>query len=134
VQGDFHGSNGPIWIERPTQEKWQPVNRAFYDACREQGYAEVADHNDPRSTGVGPWPRNRRDGIRISTAIGYLHPARHRVNLTIRPFCNTRRVIFEGGRAAGVEVECGGVVQKIRARRVTLSAGAIKGRPRNPRY
>jgi choline dehydrogenase len=125
AQGDFHGANGPIWIERPTPETWQPVNRAFYDACREQGYADVADHNDPRSTGVGPWPRNRRNGIRISTAIGYLHPARHRVNLTIRPCCNTHRVIVEGGRAVGVEVECGGVVQKIRARRVTLSAGAI---------
>src|SRR5262249_218871 len=29
------------------------------------------------------------------------------------------------GRAVGVEAECGGAVQKIRARRVTLSAGAI---------
>jgi choline dehydrogenase len=47
------------------------------------------------------------------------------VNLTIRPFCNTHRVIVESGRAVGVEIECGGVVQKIRARRVTLSAGAI---------
>jgi choline dehydrogenase len=125
MQGDFHGSNGPIWIERPTREAWQPVNRAFFDACRENGYAKVADHNDPRSTGVGPWPRNRRDGIRISTAIGYLNPARHRLNLTIRPFCHTHRVIIERGRAVGVEVESGGVVQEVRARRVTLSAGAI---------
>jgi choline dehydrogenase len=125
AQGDFHGANGPIWIERPRPDAWQPINRAFHDACRELGYAEVWDHNDPRSTGVGPWPRNRRDGIRISTAIGYLNPARHRMNLTIRPFCNTHRVIVERGRAVGVEVECGGVVQTIRARRVTLSAGAI---------
>src|SRR6266851_1147824 len=125
AQGDFHGVNGPIWIERPRPDTWQPINHAFHDACRELGYAEVWDQNDPRSTGVGPWPRNRRDGIRISTAIGYLHPARHRVNLTIRPFCNIHRVIVEGGRATGVDVECGGVVQTIRARRVTLSAGAI---------
>jgi choline dehydrogenase len=124
-QGDFHAANGPIWIERPRPETWQPINAAFHYACRELGYAEVADHNDPRSTGVGPWPRNRRDGIRISTAIGYLHPARHRVNLTIRPFCNIHHVIVEGGRATGVELECGGVVQTIRARRVALSAGAI---------
>jgi choline dehydrogenase len=125
AQGDFHGATGPIWIERPTADKWQPINRAFYDAAREFGYADVWDHNDPRSTGVGPWPRNRRDGVRVSTAIGYLHPARHRLNLTIRPFSNTHRVIVENGRAAGVEVECGGVVQTVRARRVTLSAGAI---------
>ncbi len=125
AQGDFHGTNGPIWIERPRAETWQPINHAFNDACRDLGYAEVWDHNDPRSTGVGPWPRNRREGIRISTAIGYLNPARHRLNLTIRPFTNTRRVVVEGGRAVGVEVECGGVVQTIRGRRVTLSAGAI---------
>src|ERR1700687_4839691 len=124
-QGDFHGANGPIWIERPQPESWQPVNRAFYDACREHGYAEVADHNDPRSTGIGPWPRNRRDGIRISTAIGYLNPARHRVNLTIRPFCNIHRVMVAGGRATGVEVECGGMVQTIRERRVPRPPGAI---------
>jgi choline dehydrogenase len=125
AQGDFHGTSGPIWIERPRAETWQPINRAFNDACRDLGYPEVWDHNDPRSTGVGPWPRNRREGIRISTAIGYLNPARHRLNLTIRPFTNTRRVVVEGGRAVGVEVECGGVVQTIRGRRVTLSAGAI---------
>jgi choline dehydrogenase len=125
AQGDFHGASGPVWIERPRPDTWQPINHAFHDACRELGYAEVWDQNDPRSTGVGPWPRNRRDGIRISTAIGYLNPARRRVNLTIRPFCNTYRVIVEHGRAVGVELECGGAVQTIRARRVTLSAGAI---------
>jgi choline dehydrogenase len=125
AQGDFHGTTGPIWIERPRADDWQPINRAFYEAGRDLGYADVPDHNDPRSTGIGPWPRNRRDGVRISTAIGYLNPARHRLNLTIRPFSNIHRVIVEGGRATGVEVECGGVVQTIRARRVTLSAGAI---------
>jgi choline dehydrogenase len=125
VQGDFHGASGPIWIERPRADTWQPINRAFHEASRNLGYADVADHNDPRSTGVGPWPRNRRDGIRISTAIGYLNPARHRLNLTIRPFSNIHRVIVERGRATGVEVECGGGVQTIRARRVTLCAGAI---------
>ncbi|MGH7985792.1 MAG: GMC family oxidoreductase [Candidatus Binataceae bacterium] len=125
ARGDFHGATGPIWIERPPAETWQPINRAFYEAAREFGYADVWDHNDPQSTGVGPWPRNRRDGIRVSTAIGYLNPARHRFNLTIRPFSHIHRVMVEGGRVIGVEVECGGVPQTIRARRVTLCAGAI---------
>lgn len=125
ARGDFHGTSGPILIERPVPDSWEPLNRAFYSACRAMGYAEVWDHNDPDSTGVGPWPRNRRDGIRISTAIGYLAPARHRVNLTIRANCNVHRVIVDGNRTRGVEVECGGVVQELRAHRVTLSAGAI---------
>jgi len=125
AHGDFHGTNGPIWIERAPARTWPPAIRAFYEAGRQLGFAEVWDHNDPRSSGIGPFPRNRRDGIRVSTAVGYLNPARHRLNLTIRPFSNIHRVIIEDGRAAGVEAECGGVVQTIRARRVTLSAGSI---------
>ena len=125
ARGDFHGVGGPIWIERPRPENWQPLNRAFFDAARALGYAEVSDHNDPQSTGVGPWPRNRRDGVRISTAIGYLAPARHRLNLTIRSGVHAHRVILENGRAAGVEIESAGTIQQVRGRRVTLSAGAI---------
>ncbi len=126
ARGDFHGAGGPIWIERPRPETWQPLNRAFFEAGRAAGFAEVWDHNDPESTGIGPWPRNRRDGIRISTAIGYLAPARHRMNLTTRPGVNAHRVIIENGRAVGVEVESAGAIQRVRGRRVTLSAGAIQ--------
>ncbi|HXD90525.1 MAG TPA: GMC family oxidoreductase N-terminal domain-containing protein, partial [Candidatus Binataceae bacterium] len=101
ARGDFHGVGGPIWIERPRAENWQPLNRAFFESARAAGFAEVWDHNDPESTGIGPWPRNRRDGVRISTAIGYLAPARHRMNLTIRSGVNAHRVIIENGRATG---------------------------------
>jgi choline dehydrogenase len=125
AHGDFHGTGGPIWIERPRPETWQPLNRGFFEAARAAGFAEVQDHNDPASTGIGPWPRNRRDGIRISTAIGYLAPARHRLNLTIRPNVNVHRVIIEDRRAIGIEAECAGAIQRVRGRRITLSAGAI---------
>src|SRR5262249_31157072 len=37
--GDFHGAGGPIWIERPSRETWQPLNRAFFEAARAAGYA-----------------------------------------------------------------------------------------------
>jgi len=126
ARGDFHGAGGPIWIQRPRRETWQPLNQAFFEAARAAGYGEVLDHNDPESSGIGPWPRNRRDGIRVSTAIGYLAPARHRMNLTIRPGVNAHRVTIENGRAVGVEVECAGALQQVRGRRVTLSAGAIQ--------
>jgi choline dehydrogenase len=125
ARGDFHGVGGPIWIQRPRPETWQPLNRAFFDAARAAGYAEVWDHNDPQSSGIGPWPRNRRDGVRISTAIGYLAPARHRLNLTIRSGVHAHRVLLENGRAVGVEIESAGSLQQVRGRRVTLSAGAI---------
>ena len=123
--GDLHGSNGPIPIERPTRDQWQPIQRGFYDACRSLGFADSWDQNLPDETGVGPWPRNRADGNRISTNIGYLMPARGRLNLTIRGGCLVRRLLFEGKRVVGVEVESGGEVQTVFGRRVTLSAGAL---------
>ena len=47
------------------------------------------------------------------------------MNLTIRPNCVTRRIIFEGKRAVGVEVESGGERFTVEAGEVILSSGAI---------
>ena len=38
----------------------------------------------PDSTGVGPFPMNNQDGVRVSTSLAYLSCARHRLNLTIK--------------------------------------------------
>src|SRR5262249_16827803 len=66
------------------------------------------DMNGPESGGVGAIPMNNPDGIRMSTALTHLNPARHRLNLTIKPNILARRVLFEGTRAIGVDVESGG--------------------------
>jgi choline dehydrogenase-like flavoprotein len=47
----------------------------------------------------------RHDSVRISTAIAYLLPARGRANLSIRSDCLVDRVLFDGNRAIGVEME-----------------------------
>ena len=73
---------------------------------------------------------NLRDGIRVSTAIGYLAPARHHLNLTIRGECLANRVLMENSRDVGVEVESGGETQRVYRNRIALSAGAFpSGRP-----
>jgi choline dehydrogenase len=123
--GDLHGRGGPLFIRRWRPEELTPVSRACVDGFRRLGFDEVLDHNHPEATGFGVWPMNTRDGVRISTASAYLLPARRRLNLTIRAECLVHRVLIEHGRAVGVEVECAGAVQRARARRVTLVAGAI---------
>jgi choline dehydrogenase len=123
--GDLHGTEGPLPLRRWKPEELVPVQQAFLDICRRFGFDEVRDHNHPESTGVGPIPMNQQNHLRMSTAIAYLLPARHRLNLTIRAHCLADRVLFEGTRAVGVEVECGGVTQQVYGRRITLSAGAI---------
>ena len=122
---DFHSSEGAIIVRRFKPDEMRPDQTAFYEACREAGFADSPDHNAPDASGVGPVPMNNPNGIRFSTALGYLNPARHRLNLTIRPNCVTRKIIFEGKRAVGVEVESGGERFTVDAGEVILSSGAI---------
>jgi choline dehydrogenase-like flavoprotein len=68
---------------------------------------------------------NNPDGIRMSTALTYLNPVRHRLNVTIRPNVTVRRVLFAGKRATGVEVESGEERFMVEGEEIILSAGAI---------
>ena len=122
---ELHGHGGPIAIRRWRPDELIPVQRAFLEVCRRLGFPEVTDHNDPIATGVGPFPQNRRDRLRLSTAITYLLPARDRANLTIRPHALVNRVLFDDNRAVGVDVGAEGHPELIRGRRITLAAGAI---------
>ena len=123
--GDLHGSGGPIPIVRWKPEEWTPLQAAFFDACRAAGHPACEDHNVPGATGVGSWAMNRAGTLRVSTAIGYLAPARGRLNLTIRGGCHVDRVLFEGGRAVGVEVEADGRSQRAYGKEIVLAAGAL---------
>ncbi|MEV4702901.1 GMC family oxidoreductase N-terminal domain-containing protein [Actinoplanes sp. NPDC049316] len=125
IEGPLHGRNGPTPVVRFKHDELVPLQKSFLDACLDHGFGYVADHNDPTSTGVGPIPMNRRGGLRVSTAVSYLSRARNRLNLTVRPNTLVHRVLFEGTRVVGVEAEVDGVLQKVHARHVTLSAGAI---------
>ncbi len=122
---DFHNADGPIVMHRFKREAWLPPQTAFYEAARAAGFADCPDHNHPDSWGVGPIPLNNPNGIRMSTALGYLDQARHRLNLTIRPNCTVHRLVFEGARAAGVELESGSEKFLVEGDEIILSAGAI---------
>jgi choline dehydrogenase-like flavoprotein len=124
-EAGLHGRGGPIAIRRWQPDELIPIQRAFFQVCRRLGFPEVADHNHPEATGVGPFPQNRRGRLRLSTAIAYLLPARDRPNLTIWPHCLVNRVLFTGDRAVGVEFGVADERGEVRGRRVTLAAGAI---------
>ena len=122
---DFHGSDGPIPVRRHLRDSWLPLHSAFYQACRSAGFPDDEDMNNPESGGVGPVPLNNHEGIRYSTALGYLDPCRHRLNLTIKPGVSARRILFEGNRAVAIVVESGEETFTVEGQDIILSAGAV---------
>ena len=125
VWDDFHGSDGPIPVLRAKRKTWLPMAEAFYQSCVDAGYPEHPDINHPESTGVSPFPMNNPNGIRMSTALTYINPNRHQLNLTVRPNVLARGILFDGKRATGVEVESGGEKFIVQAEEIILSAGAV---------
>jgi choline dehydrogenase len=125
IRDDFHGSDGPIPVRRHPKDSWLALHAAFHAACLAAGFPDDPDLNHPEGTGVGAMPLNNPGGVRMSTALTYLAACRHRLNLTIKANAQARRVVFQGLRATGVEVESGGETFVAEAQEVILSAGAI---------
>ena len=125
IDAELHRAGGWLPIERVREDDWQPFQAAFYKACRARGIAACPDMNRAGATGVGVFPRNRRDGIRMSTALTSLASARRRSNLTIRPQMHADRVVIKKRRAVAVEAIHLGQRVRVEGRRITLAAGAI---------
>ncbi len=124
-QDDLHGSDGPITCRRFRPDEWGPQQHAFYSACRDAGFPDCPDHNQPGSTGVGPLAFNLDGRVRVSTAIGYLDAARYRPGLAVRSNCLVLGIVFKGRRAEGLRVVGGGEVFYVYGDEIVLCAGAI---------
>jgi choline dehydrogenase len=123
---DIHGADGPLPIRRHRPAELVPWQAAFLEACSREGFARCEDHNDPAQTGAGPHAMNKIDGRRVSVAEAYLGPSvRARENLRVLARTVVRRVVFERGRARGLEVETDGVLRTVEAKTIVLSAGAV---------
>lgn len=126
IKDDFHGTDGPMPVRRRTKGLDKGIQYAFHSAITGAGHPEVQDTNGPNPTGIGVRPTNNVDGVRVSPAIAYLNPIRHRLNLTIRGNVYARRIIFEGTTAKGVEVESGSETFQVQSNNIILSCGALR--------
>jgi len=120
----FHGKGGPLNVK--TIAPLNPLTELYFEACRRRQLPENPDHNGVRQEGFGPYQVTQKDGKRCSAADAFLKPVLKRENLTIITKALARKVLIEGGRAEGLEIEHGGEVRQISARKeVILSGGAI---------
>ena len=122
---DFHGDQGPLSVSDMRISR--PICDAWVAAAREAGYPFNPDYNGARQEGVGYFQLTARGGRRCSSAVAFLNPARRRPNLTILTRAAAGRIIFDGGRAAGIAYrDRSGEERTVKARReVILSSGAI---------
>ncbi|MGZ4335272.1 MAG: GMC family oxidoreductase [Gaiellaceae bacterium] len=121
----YHGVGGPQRISE--SRSMHPLVDAMLEAAVQAGHGRNPDFNGEVQDGVGRFQLTQRNGMRCSTADAYLHPAASRSNLDVVSDAFARRIVFEHGRAVGVEVMRDGIVETIRAEReVILSAGAYQ--------
>jgi choline dehydrogenase len=118
----YHGDAGPITIRRYREEELTAPQAAWLEAATALGYPYCEDANDPDAWGAGPHPMNKVGRVRVSTAIGYLAPARVRPNLTIRGSAPVRRLVVEGGRVVAAELADG---ERVEGRLFVVAAGSI---------
>jgi choline dehydrogenase-like flavoprotein len=115
--------NGPLSITR--QRSPRSSTTAWLAAAQECGY-RVEKPNQAAPEGFCETLVTQRRGRRWSAADAYLKPALKRDNLTLETEALTTKVVFDGRRAVGVEIEQGGTRRVIRVRReVVLCGGAI---------
>ncbi len=121
---DYHGGDGPLYVT--TGRGWSPLYDAFIEAGKQAGYPYTADMNGFQQEGFGPMQMTVKNGVRWSTMRGYLEPVMDRPNLKVFSRAFSRRVLFEGHRATGIEFEHRGERKIAYAeQRVILAAGAI---------
>jgi choline dehydrogenase len=121
----YHGRGGPIHIT-PMAPAAHRVCRTFIETCVRLGMRETDDFNGASPEGVGIYRITTRNGLRETTAQGYLRPLLGRRNLVLKLHALAVRVLCEGTRATGVAYRWRGAVREARASRaVVVCLGAI---------
>jgi 5-(hydroxymethyl)furfural/furfural oxidase len=70
--GEFHGKEGPLPIQRVKRSDWSGFIRGVAAANEVQGLRDRPDFNGEFGDGFSPVPLTNKNGKRVSTAIGYL--------------------------------------------------------------
>ncbi|MBG03695.1 MAG: choline dehydrogenase [Rhodospirillaceae bacterium] len=121
---EIRGRDGPIRVREPIEQ--HPLAQVFMDACEELGIPRNPDYNGATQEGVGFFQYALGDARRMSTARGFLKPARRRRNLQVVTKALTKWIITKEGRATGVRFKHDGFEREAHARcEVILSAGSI---------
>jgi choline dehydrogenase len=101
---------------------------AFMEGAVSLGIPRNPDYNGAIQEGVSYAQRTIKNGLRVSAATAFLHPALKRGNIDVRTHAHVTEIVFEGKRAVGVRYRRGGrngTLHEVRAaKEIILSGGA----------
>lgn len=124
-ESEYHGGSGELGVSNLRND--HPYCRLWLEAGQQFGLPFNPDFNGATEYGVGAYQLSIKNGWRSSAARAFLKPAMQRPNLHVMTEAFTRRVLFEGEKASGVQWMHGGELQHTRAtREVILAAGALQ--------
>jgi choline dehydrogenase len=126
-EDQFHGKFGPLSVCDGRSRN--PLMDAFVRASVEAGHQLNPDFNGATQDGFGLYQCTQRNGMRCSTAIAYLHPAMSRQNLKVVINAHATRILFDRGRASGVEFARDGRLEQVQADTEVILAGGAYNSP-----
>ena len=122
---EWRATGGPLRIA-DVSGRLHPLAARFIEAGRQAGLAFNRDFNGPSQEGIGVYQINVKNGWRMSAAKAFLRPAAARRNVRVFAHAHACRILFEAGRATGVEIDRAGRRAIVGARReVVVAAGAV---------
>ena len=126
-ESEFRGAGGNIGVQWAKTK--DPMFAAWIEAARSAGLPVTDDYNGISAVGFGRSQYSIRNGKRCSAAVGYLHPAMKRRNLSVEVRALVARVTMQGKRATGVEYEKDSLALRAIARREVILCGGAFNSP-----
>jgi choline dehydrogenase-like flavoprotein len=119
----YHGADGPLPV---ADIEPSGAARAFVAALAARCNVRITDDfNTGDHEGAGHYQLTVRDGMRASTAVAFLDPARDRPNLTVITGALATSLVLDGDRVTGVRYRANRSEHTLLAREVVLAGGAI---------
>ncbi|MDC3125665.1 choline dehydrogenase [Candidatus Pelagibacter sp.] len=123
-ENKYRGGDGILPINQSQNNN--PLFKAFLDSAEEAGHKINKDMNGEDQEGFGMYDVTIHKGERASASKYYLNPARKKSNLKVFTQSFVEKIIFEGTKAIGIEVNIKGKINKIFANKeIILSGGSI---------
>src|SRR5690348_13626079 len=117
----LHGVGGPFAVSDVCEP--HPLCEAFIEAAQQAGFPRNDDFNGKSQDGAGYFQYTTRNGLRRSTAVGYLRQARRRPNLAVVTRAHATRILLDGRRATGIEYRRGETLHVAHANAEVVLAG-----------